>query len=113
MKSNTLLKKSFMYDEFSDSLMIFNLKNQDPVMGSVNVLNLIIDLTANSRIANVEIKHVSEYLKDLDIDPKILNRLEEANISIKQLRNGFLIYFLLKYDNKITRIPYNLQTKCA
>ena len=45
MDSKILIKKSFMYDEFSDSLMIFNLKNKDPVVGSVNVLNLIIDLT--------------------------------------------------------------------
>jgi hypothetical protein len=71
-----------MYDEFSDSLMIFNTKNKDPVVGSVNVLNLIIDLTANSRIANIEIKHISEYLSDLDISPGILNKLENANISI-------------------------------
>lgn len=111
MDSKILLKKSFMYDEFSDSLMIFNLKNKDPVIGSVNVLNLIIDLTANSKIANIEIKHISEYLKQLEINPEILYLLDSVDICLTQLRNGFLIYFLLKYDNKITRIPYNIQTK--
>ena len=111
IKTNILIKKTFMYDEFSDSLMIFNIRNKDPVIGSVNVLNLIVDLTANSQIANIEIKHISDYLEEIGINPNILKKLDDAKISIKPVRNGYLIYFLLKYDNKIRRIPYNIQTR--
>ena len=111
MNNKFILKKGFMYDEFSDSLMIFNANNKEPVIGSVNVLNLIIDLTGDSRIANIEIKHVSEYLKEIKIDPSILKRLDNVELSLRQVRNGYLIYFIFKYDNKIERVPYNIQTE--
>ena len=109
-KADFTLKKTFMYDEFSDSLMIFNPNNKEPVIGSVNVLNLVIDLTGESRIANIEIKHISDYLNEIGISPDILKRLEDVELSLRQVRNGYLIYFILKYDNKIERIPYNIQT---
>jgi len=104
------MKKNFAYDEFSDRLMIFNSENTKPVIGSVNILNLIIDFTSNSKIANIEIRHISDYLNTIGINPNILKKLDDARISMKQLRNGYLIYFLLKHENKIERIPYNLQT---
>jgi len=103
--------KNFFYDDFSDSLMISNPNNKDEIIGSVRILNLIIDFATNSRIANVEIKNVSELLKQLDINPSILENLKAAKINLKQLRNGYLIYFILKYDDKVERIPYNIQTK--
>ena len=110
MKGTFIHKKSFMYDEFSDSLMIFNKSNKDKVVGSVNVLNLTIDFTSNSRIANIEIKHISDLLKSLEINPEFLKELDDAEISLRQVRGGYLIYFLLKHNNLIERIPYNIQT---
>jgi len=103
--------ETYVYDEFSDRLMIFNEINKDEVCGSVNVLNLVIDLTANGRIANVEIKNVSDYLKELEIDPSILKELDSAKISVKQLRNGYLLYFILKANDRVERIPFNIRTK--
>ena len=111
MESELIIKDSFLYDEFSDRLLISNLKNKEKVSGSVAILNLTIDFTNDSKIANIEIKHVSEYLRSIDIDPSILKNLDEAKISLKQLRNGYMIYFLLKQGNKIERIPYNVQTE--
>ena len=113
MESELIIKDSFVYDEFSDRLLISNLKNKDQVIGSVSVLNLTIDFTKESRIANIEIKHVSDYLKSIDIDSSILKNLDEAKISLKQLRNGYVIYFLLKHGGMIERIPYNVQTQNA
>ena len=108
---NNETNQSFFYDDFSDSLMISNPNNKDKAIGSVRILNLIIDFAPDSRIANIEIKNISELLKQLDIDSSILENLEDAKINLKQLRNGYLIYFILKHNNKVERIPFNIQTK--
>lgn len=105
-------KETFMYDEDLDRIMIFNkLKDDEKVYGSVSFLNLIIDFTTDNRIANVEIKNVSEYLKSLDIDPRILNELSGAKINLKQMRGGFLLRVLLNHKKNIEKVPFNLPTE--
>src|SRR3989344_4886840 len=99
--------KTFMYDEDLDRLMIFNtLKDDEKVFGSVNILNLIIDITTKNRIANIEIRNVSDYLKSIDKDPGILKTLNSAKINIMQVRGGFIIQIVLVGLNKIEKIPY-------
>ena len=53
--------ETFMYDKDLDRLMIFNkLKADEKVYGSVNILNLTLDITTKNRIANIEIRDISE-----------------------------------------------------
>jgi len=105
-------KETFMYDEDLDRIMIFNkLKDGEKIYGSVNIFNLIIDFTTNNRIANVEIKNVSEYLKSFDIDPSILNDLSSAEMNIQQMRGGFLLNILLKHKKQTEKVPFNLPTE--
>lgn len=105
-------KETFMYDEDLDRIMIFNkLKEGEKVYGSASIFNLIIDFTTNNKIANVEIKNVSEYLKSLDIDPRILNELSNAKIMLKQMRGGFLLSILLKHKQHTEKVPFNLPTE--
>lgn len=103
-------KCSFMYDDFSDRLMISCKKSSDKVAGSVRVLNLIIDFTSDNKIANIELKKASDYLKSLHLNPEILNELTDASLMFKQCRDGYLIYFILKTNEKIERIPYNIHS---
>ncbi len=66
-------KDTFMYDEDLDRLMIFNtLSKDEKVQGSANILNLILDITTKNRIANLEIKNVSDYLKSVGHNLDIL-----------------------------------------
>ena len=105
-------KDTFMYDEDLDRLMIFNnLKDDEKVYGSVNILNLILDITTKNRIANIEIRNVSDYLKSIDKDPNILKTLNSAKIDIVQVRGGFFIQILLIGLNKTEKIPYTIPTK--
>lgn len=103
-------KQTFAYDEFSDRLMIFNNKVKEPVFGSVNFLNLVIDFTANNKVANVEIRNVSKLLHSLDINPKFLSEMESARIVMNQVRGGYIIYFLLQEGERIEKIPFNIAT---
>ena len=82
-------KDTFMYDEDLDRLMIFNnLKDNEKVYGSVRILNLVLDITTKNRIANLEIRNVSEYLKSIEKDSNILKMLSSAKIDVIQVRGG-------------------------
>jgi uncharacterized protein YuzE len=101
----------FMYDDFSDRLMIASRKKDEVIAGSVRVLNLILDITSAGRIANIELTKASKYLESIGIDPKILNNITAAEIVVKQQRDGYLIYFLLHSGAKTERVPYNIITE--
>lgn len=99
-----------MYDDFSDRLLISCKKESEKVAGSVRFLNLTIDLTSANKIANIELKKASNFLKLLKINPKILNELISADLVFRQCREGYLIYFVLKTHDNLERIPYNIQS---
>jgi len=103
---------TFMYDEDFDRLIIFNdLKDDEVIYGSVNILNLVLDITNKNRIANIEIRNVSDYLKSIDKSPDILKNLINAKISVQQIRGGFLMHIILIAQNKTERIPYSIATE--
>jgi len=105
-------KDSFMYDEDLDRLMIFNnLKDDEKVYGSVRILNLVLDITTKNRIANLEIRNVSDYLKSIEKDSNILKIMNSAKIDVVQVRGGFLIQIMLIGLNKIEKIPYTIPTE--
>lgn len=105
-------KNNFMYDEDLDRLMIFNnLQNGEKVYGSVKILNLILDITTKNRIANIEIRNISDYLKSIKIDPSVLKTLSSVKINIMQVKGGFLIQVVLAGLNKIEKIPYTIPTE--
>jgi hypothetical protein len=104
-------KFSFMYDRFSDRLLISCKKKSEKVRGSIRVLNLILDFTSNNKVVNIELKKASDYLKSLKINPEILTNLTKAEIVFNQCRDGHLIYFILESKEKIERIPYNIYSQ--
>ena len=90
---NNKTKQTFFYDNFSDRLMIRNIENSNEVVGSVRLLNLIIDLTANSRIANIEILEIYLTTKN-----------NNFYINIKSiLSNGDINNFVYSYESEKTR----------
>jgi len=104
-------KCTFLYDDFSDRLMISNKKDSDKIIGSVAILNLIIDFNSEHKIVNIELKKASDYLKSLKINPAILNKLTSAEIVSKQCRDGYIIYFILQAGEIIEKIPYNIYSQ--
>ena len=98
----------FMYDDFSDRLMIATKKEVEVIAGSVRILNTVLDFTAEGRIANIELFEISDYLESMGISSSILNKITGAEFSFRLIRNGYLIMVLLKNGKKIERIPYNI-----
>lgn len=98
----------FMYDDFSDRLLISCKDKNEAVLGSARVLNLIITFTTNNKVVGIELKNASKYLASLKINPEILNKLTNAEIVFQQQRDGYLICFILYAGEKVERIPYNV-----
>jgi uncharacterized protein YuzE len=104
-------KCKFHYDDFSDKLFISCKDENEKVHGSVRVLNLTIDFTAENKAVGVEIAQASKYLESLGINPEILNKLTNAELIFEQKQDGYLIYFILHSENQTERIPYNIITE--
>src|SRR3990167_8054502 len=85
----------FMYDDFSDRLLISCKDKNETISGSARVLNLVLTFTTNNKVVGIELKNASKYLESLRINPKILNNLSNAEIVFQQQRDGYLIYFIL------------------
>lgn len=105
---NMKRQRKFMYDDTTDRLFISAKKDSDKIYGSVRMLNLILDVTADMRVVNIELIDASDYLSSLDIDSAILDELEGADFVFKQVRNGYLIGIVLRSEKTIARIPYNV-----
>lgn len=103
-------KCAFMYDDFSDRLLISCKKSGEKVAGSIKFLNLNIDFGTSNKILNIELKKASDFLKSIGVNPIILNNLIDANLVLKTCRDGYLIYFVLKTEDRVERIPYNIQS---
>ncbi|EFK96336.1 hypothetical protein LDC_1631 [sediment metagenome] len=102
-------RQNFMYEEDLDRLFISCKRPEDKISGSVRILNVTLDFTTDNRIVNVEIKNVSDYLRELGFDSNILSELEDASIITKQYRDGYMIYFLIKQKDKaLERVPFNI-----
>ena len=101
--------QNFMYDDFSDRLMISSGKKEGNVKGSIRFLNLTLDVGNDNKIVNVELRKAGDYLKSLGFNPKILENLTGAEIVFKQCRDGYLISFILKSGKIVERVPYNVQ----
>lgn len=97
-----------MYDDFSDRLFISRKSEKDVMDGSVRILDVILDFNKQGKVTNIELIDASQYLNSLDINPKILSKLNYADFSIKELRNGYVIIFLLKSGKEFFKFPYSI-----
>jgi hypothetical protein len=105
-------KESFMYDEDLDKIMIFNeLDEGDEIYGSTKIFNLVLDFTKTNKIANVEIRNVSEYLESLGMSSGILDDLESTEILLDHLDGGFLLTVLLRSNGVVYRVPFSIATE--
>jgi len=105
-------KDTFMYNEELDRLMVFNgIRDDEKVQGSVDIFNMVLDITTKNRIANIEIRNISDYLKSIDKDLSILKNLEEVKINVTQVRGGFVINMVLLGLDKTEIIPFTIPTE--
>ena len=89
---NKLIKgKNFVYDNFSDSLMVFS----DNENAKENFLlgDFVISLNEKGEVVGLEIRGVSALLENYEIDPKILENMKKVELKVIPKEDIVYIFF--------------------
>jgi len=101
-------KCRFSYSDLDDSLIISCREDNENVKDRFNFGNFIFSLTGKGKIIGIQILNVSEVLPDYNINPNILNKLENINL-ITNINKGVLyLALVLSFLNEQARIPIPL-----
>lgn len=101
----------FIYDDFTDSLIISAKKKSDIVKGSAKLDNIILDFTHDGKIVNVEIIQISDFFKNAKIRHKI-SELTNAGLSVQYKATSILIWINLKFGpEEEQRLPLIIPTE--
>jgi hypothetical protein len=73
--------------------------------GSAEIGNLILDFTSDGKIVNVEFQNISEYLKMMNVNPQILNKLTEVNLIIQKQKGAISLFAVLKTPTLKQPVP--------
>ena len=98
-------EKNFDYDDISDSLIISRKKSEDVMQGSAEIGNLILDFNSNGKIVNVEFQKISDFLRMMNVNPDILQELEDAELIVHEQRGAISLFALLKTPTLNQPIP--------
>ncbi len=101
-------KSKFDYEDNYDRLFISCKKENEVIEGSVRLLNMVLDITTENRVANIELFDASKYLQSLNINSGILNNLTEARFILQKVNDGYHIIIILKAGENVVSVPYNI-----
>jgi len=101
-------KYEVFYDVDYDRLMVAGKTARDVMVGSVRVLNVVLDFNTKKQVVNAELLHASEYVESLGMDSSILERFDGGRLMLRQLRNGYEIVFVLSIGKREVAVPYNV-----
>ncbi len=92
------MEKNYMYDEYSDSLLVSNEQENGLVKENFEIGEMIFSLTEKGKIAGIEIRGFSRFLEMGGINPEILKDIEYVNFKIVPRKDA--IFILLKIHQK-------------
>ena len=86
-------RKNFDYDESTDSLIISNKTEQDVVKENFMFGDIVLSLTYEGKISGIEILDVSNYLREVGMNPEMLQHIKSIELRIVQKRDSVVIMF--------------------
>ena len=104
------MESRFSYDHMDDSLIISKKAPEEKVKQNFMFGDLILSLTNSGKIVGLEVRDVSNFLKEMGIDNSILNDIQKVSLNITEDRGMILVNFILQAKNKeqivpVTRLP--------
>ena len=87
------MEKNFDYDELTDSLIISNRTEQDIVKENFMFDDIVLSLTKEGKISGIEILDASNYLREVGMNPEILQNIKNEELKIVQKRDSVVIMF--------------------
>ncbi len=98
-------EKNFMYDDFSDRLMVFNKDKNEKVDDNHIFGDFIVSLSESGEVVGLEIIGISDVLKEYDIDSSILNNLK--NVELKAVSRKGVIYIYFNLESEVGMKPFS------
>ncbi len=92
------MAKNYMYDEYSDSLIVSNEQEKGLVKENFEIGEMIFSLTEKGKIAGIEIRGFSLFLENGGINPNILKDIDDVSIKIVPRKDT--IFISLKIHQK-------------
>lgn len=98
---NKLTKgRNFVYDEFSDSLIVFS---EEKAKENFILGDFVISLNEKGEIVGLEIRGISSFFENYDIDLRILENIK--NIELKVIPKEDVVYILFNIESTIDLKP--------
>ena len=103
-------KTNFIYDKDYDNLIISNKQENEKVENNYIFGDFIISIAGNGKVVSLEILQVSNYLKKIGFDPKIMENIQNIELMVEAERDyvqvSFQIFSLLKQgiDRKLVPV---------
>lgn len=98
--------KLVFYDKENDILSIHKGFNIDEKFkGNIDVGKLILDVSTKGRIVGLEIMNATNFLKEFDIEKKILETLVDAEFNASTKSDRIIVSIALKAKNIEQKIP--------
>ena len=89
--------KKFHYDEYSDSLIISNRRENEYVERNFEIGDIIFSLTGKGKIDCIEIRGASSFFESCNINPELLKNATTIEMQIVPKRGA--IFLLLKIES--------------
>ena len=87
-------KKNFSYNEIDDSLIVSNKQENEVVKNNFEVGDIIFSLTGRGKIVSIEIKEFSSFLESCNIDPQIVEKINQVELNIAPKKDT--LFLILK-----------------
>ncbi len=97
------MKGSFEYDAELDIFYIYNNQSGEDVAGSVGFGNVIYDVSVSGKVVGLEIDNASRVF---NITPTLLEKVENANISVQVQKNMLLLAFVISVNKQVHTFSY-------
>ncbi|MBU0906636.1 MAG: hypothetical protein KKD18_02890 [Nanoarchaeota archaeon] len=103
------MTSKFYYDADADDMIISNKLNDERVKKNYLFDDFVISVTGSGKIVGLEIRNVSNFLKDSGLDADTLKSIKEVELTIVPRRDFIAIYVSLSVlhggNLVIRRIP--------
>ena len=100
----------FMYDEYTDSVIIANKQKTDKVEGSIKIGDIILDMTKEGKIVGLEIRHATNFFKECNIEADVSDIIS-ADFLAKHNPDNIIILLHLQFKEKEETVPLYLSTE--
>jgi len=103
----------FSYSELDDSLIVSCREENENVKQRFSLGNFIFNLTGRGKIVGVQILNSSEVLSDYNLNPNLLNEIQEVNLLVAKKDDCLMIALIFTFQNQVGKISLPIMNLTA